>query len=117
MGVLHYDFKGMLYDEWELDKAYITPARTIRESDVTGYCALSGDYNPMYTNEMYASKTTYKNPDALGGWKLYWTTGSADELLKTGIRGRYDLSHDDSDCKAFIKKTRTWNYNIPYFCL
>ena len=36
MGVLHYDFKGMLYDEWELDKAYITPARTIRESDVTG---------------------------------------------------------------------------------
>lgn len=67
MGVLHYDFKGMLYDEWELDKAYITPARTIRESDVTGYCALSGDYNPMYTNEIYASKTTYKNPIVPGG--------------------------------------------------
>ena len=34
MGVLHYDFKGMLYDEWELDRVYTTGARTICEADV-----------------------------------------------------------------------------------
>ena len=59
MGVLHYDFKGMLYDEWELNKEYITPARTICDADVARYCALSGDYNPLYTNALFAEKSIY----------------------------------------------------------
>ena len=67
MGVLHYDFKGMLYDEWELDKVYTTGARTIRESDVTSYCALSGDYDPHYTNEPFAEQDYYKKPVVPGG--------------------------------------------------
>ena len=54
MGVLHYDFKGMLYDEWELDRVYTTGARTICEADVARYCSLSGDYSPLYTNALYA---------------------------------------------------------------
>ena len=67
MSVLHYEFKGMLYDEWELNKAYMTPARTICESDVTRYCSLSGDYSPLYTNALYADKTVYGGPVVPGG--------------------------------------------------
>ena len=59
MGVLHYDFKGMLYDEWELNKPYVTGARTITDADVGGYCALSGDYNPLYTNALYAKNSRF----------------------------------------------------------
>jgi len=57
MGVLHYDFKGKLYDEWELNSTYISCARTITEDDVSRYCALSGDYNPLYTNKFFAEKS------------------------------------------------------------
>ena len=42
MEVLHYEFKGMLYDEWELNKTYITSARTIREAEIVNYVDLSG---------------------------------------------------------------------------
>ncbi len=67
MGVLHYDFKGMLYDEWELDRVYTTGARTICEADVARYCSLSGDYSPLYTNALYAENTVYGRPIAPGG--------------------------------------------------
>ena len=67
MGVLHYDFKGMLYDEWELNRTYITPARTIRQSDVDRYCALSGDYSPEYTNDLYAKSIGSGRPAVPGG--------------------------------------------------
>lgn len=75
MSVLHYDFKGMLYDEWELDKVYITGARTICEADVARYCALSGDYNPMYTNEIFAKEGFYKRPIVPGGLTFIITNG------------------------------------------
>ncbi len=75
MGVLHYDFKGMLYDEWELNKAYHTSARTITESDVCGYCALSGDYNPFYTNALFAKNGFYKQPIVPGGLTFIISNG------------------------------------------
>lgn len=67
MGILHYEFKGMLFDEWELNKEYTTSARTIRESDITAYCALSGDYNPFYTNDVFSKDNFYGKPVVPGG--------------------------------------------------
>ena len=67
MGVLEYDFKGMLFDDWEIGKVYTTAARTIREADVAAYCALSGDYNPLYTNEPFAKGSFYGRTVVPGG--------------------------------------------------
>ena len=57
MEVLHYEFKGMLYDEWELNKTYITSARTIREAEIVNYVDLSGNSNPLHTNDLFAKNT------------------------------------------------------------
>lgn len=75
MGVLHYDFKGMLFDEWEMNKSYMTAARTITEADVTAYCALSGDYNPLYTNVLYAKDSVYGKQVVPGGLTFIISNG------------------------------------------
>jgi len=40
------------------DKAQFT--KTISETDVNLYCGISGDFNPLHINELYASKTMFK---------------------------------------------------------
>ena len=87
MGVLHYDFKGMLYDEWELNKTYITPARTIRQSDVDRYCALSGDYSPEYTNDLYAKSIGHSQPIVPGG--LTFIIGNGLDCQTLWVDGSY----------------------------
>ena len=87
MGVLHYDFKGMLYDEWELNRTYITPARTIRQSDVDRYCALSGDYSPEYTNDLYAKSIGSGRPAVPGG--LTFIIGNGLDCQTLWVDGSY----------------------------
>ncbi|MBQ7737587.1 MAG: MaoC family dehydratase N-terminal domain-containing protein [Oscillospiraceae bacterium] len=75
MGVLHYDFKGMLYDEWEENHVYTTAARTITDADVNAYCAISGDYNPLYTNKYFAESSIYGKPVVPGALTFIITNG------------------------------------------
>jgi len=34
--------------------------KTIGEADLTLFCGISGDFNPLYVDEVYASKTLFK---------------------------------------------------------
>lgn len=81
MGVLHYDFKGMLYDEWELNRVYTSHARTITADDVSRYCALSGDYNPLYTNELFARTTLFGGIILPGGLSFIIANGLSCQTL------------------------------------
>lgn len=87
MSVLHYEFKGMLYDEWELDKTYITAARTIRQSDVDRYCALSGDYSPEYTNALFVQDSFFKKQVVPGG--LTFIIGNGLDCQTLWVDGSY----------------------------
>ena len=108
MGVLHYDFKGMLYDEWELNRAYTTGARTICEADVARYCSLSGDYSPLYTNALYAENTVYGRPIVPGGLtfiiangldcQTLWVDGSYIGLLDQQMRFLRPVYVGDTIC-------------------
>jgi 3-hydroxybutyryl-CoA dehydratase len=46
------------------DKAYFT--KTISEEDIYIYCGISGDFNPLHVNELYASKRLFKGRVAHG---------------------------------------------------
>ena len=108
MGVLHYDFKGMLYDEWELNRAYTTGARTICEAAVARYCSLSGDYSPLYTNALYAENTVYGRPIVPGGLtfiiangldcQTLWVDGSYIGLLDQQMRFLRPVYVGDTIC-------------------
>lgn len=47
------------YDELEIGERTITRARTITETDIVMFSAISGDWYPLHTDAEYASKTQF----------------------------------------------------------
>lgn len=50
--------RGLYYEEFELEAEFVTPGRTITESDVVSFAGLSGDYNQIHTDAAYAEETS-----------------------------------------------------------
>ena len=67
--------KGFRYEQWEIGAHYATAARTVTETDVVQFAGLSGDFNPLHTDETYAGKTVHKTRIAHGALTFAITTG------------------------------------------
>lgn len=50
---------GLYWEEWDIDAKFVTPARTITEADMVLFSGLSGDYNPLHTNEEFCKQTQF----------------------------------------------------------
>lgn len=50
---------GLYWEEWEIGKVFESSSRTITEADIVLFSGLSGDYNPLHTDEEYCKKTTF----------------------------------------------------------
>lgn len=51
--------RGKYFEEFELGEVVISPGRTITETDVVQFAALSGDYNELHTNVEFAKATPF----------------------------------------------------------
>src|SRR5450759_5895517 len=58
--------RGLYWEEWEISAEFESPARTVTEADIVMYAGLSGDYNPLHTNEEYAKQTQFGSRIAHG---------------------------------------------------
>ncbi len=47
------------FDEFVLGEEFITPTRTMTETDVVMFAAMSGDYNELHTSEEFGKKTQF----------------------------------------------------------
>lgn len=52
-------FLNRYFDEIALDERLVTRGRTITESDVVQWCALTGDWYVLHTNAHYAASTRF----------------------------------------------------------
>lgn len=50
---------GLFWEEWDLNAEFITPGRTVTESDIVQFAGLSGDYNPLHINEEFCKQTQF----------------------------------------------------------
>ena len=50
---------GRYFEEFKEGEFFITPRRTLTESDIISYAGLTGDYNPIHTDEIFASTTLF----------------------------------------------------------
>ena len=46
--------KTKFFDDLEVGESSRTAARTITEADVVNFAGLSGDFNPIHVDEVYA---------------------------------------------------------------
>lgn len=71
---------GMLFDEFRTGERWRTPGRTITEADVAAYAGLTGDYNPVHTDETFAADTAFGGRVAHGPMMIGIAFGLASRL-------------------------------------
>jgi len=69
--------RGLYYEEFTVGQVLGGPARTVTETDVVQFAGLSGDYNPLHTDVVYAAETAYGQRIAHGLLGLAMATGLA----------------------------------------
>jgi acyl dehydratase len=87
---------GLYFDEFEPGMTWTTPARTITEADLVAFAGLSGDYNPLHTDEEFAKTTQF-------GGRIFHGPGVF--AVATGLESRLGIK--DGTALAFLGMT--WN--------
>ncbi|HBQ94226.1 MAG TPA: dehydratase [Sulfobacillus sp.] len=95
MGLYYEDFH--VGDEWE------TPGRTVTETDVVEFAQLSGDFNPLHTDRVFAAGTPFGQPIAHGLLAL---------SMATGLMARLGIF--DGTVLAFLS-IEQWDFKRPIF--
>lgn len=71
---------GYYFEEIEIDKPMVTRGRTVTESDIVQFAALTGDYNPMHTNAEYMKTHPMGQRVAHGMLTLSYAVGQLYQL-------------------------------------
>ena len=93
---------GMFFEEFEVGQVFKSRGRTVTEADIVNFAGLSGDYNPLHTDEEFAKKTIFGKRIAHGMLGLTISTGLSQRL---GIL--------DDTIMAFLGLE--WNFRAPIF--
>ncbi|MCP3920254.1 MAG: dehydratase [bacterium] len=57
---------GLLFDDFAVGDVIESASRTITEADIQAFAGLSGDYNPLHTDEPHASRSAFRGRVAHG---------------------------------------------------
>jgi len=69
--------RGMYFEDFEVGQEITTPARTITETDIVNFAGISGDFNALHTDEVFAAQTPFGQRIAHGMLVLSVATGLA----------------------------------------
>lgn len=88
------------YEDFRVGDKWTSPGRTITEADIVAFAGLTGDYNPIHTDEEFARTTPF------GGRILHGPAGFA---IATGLESRLGIK--DGTAIAFLGMT--WDLKLP----
>ena len=95
--------QGLYFEEFSVGQTIVSSARTLTESDIVSFAGLSGDYNPIHTDTVHASKTMFGRRIAHGLLCMAIASGLAN---RTGAI--------ESTAIAF-REIRNWKFMQPVF--
>lgn len=55
-----YSIRGKFFEDWKVGDEIETGARTVTETDIVLFAGLSGDHNPLHTDEEFAKKSVFE---------------------------------------------------------
>lgn len=75
-----YQPRGLTFDQFNVGDVYVCQGRTVTEADVVNFAGISGDYNPLHTNEEYGKTTPFGGRIAHGVLVLAMASGQINQL-------------------------------------
>lgn len=63
------------FEKLNVGDVFLSPRRTITESDIVNFAGMTGDFNPLHVDHEHASETAYGRPIAHGLLGLAWVAG------------------------------------------
>ncbi|HPL64484.1 MAG TPA: MaoC/PaaZ C-terminal domain-containing protein [Syntrophales bacterium] len=84
-------------DDYEVGMKFLSPARTITETDIVNFAGFTGDWHPLHTDVEYAAKTPFKGRIAHGmltlciGMALPFRLGSYASFLPRSFIAFYGM--------------------------
>lgn len=88
--------RGLYLDEFSVGQSWTSPARTITDADLVNFAGISGDYNPLHTDEEFAKDTQF-------GGRIFHGPGVF--AIATGLESRLGIK--EGTAIAFLGMT--WN--------
>lgn len=95
--------RSLYFEDLEIGMAFESPARTITEADVVAFAGVSGDFNPLHTDEEFARTTLYGRRIAHGVLAL---------SVVTGLRQRMGVF--EGTLMGFLE-IRSWRFRAPVY--
>jgi acyl dehydratase len=89
------------FEDVEVGFRFETPRRTVTEADLVAFAGVSGDFNPLHTDAVFAAATMYGERIAHGALVL---------SLATGLRQRVGLF--DGTLMGLLE-IRSWRFLAP----
>lgn len=62
--------RGLYFEDFEVGKRHITPARTVTAADISNFACLTGDFNEVHSNVEYIKSTPF--PDVIAHGPLVY---------------------------------------------
>lgn len=87
---------GLYFEDFEIGQIMQTAARTITETDVVNFAGLSGDFNRIHTDAVYAAQDTFGQRVAHGLLVQSIATGLA---VQSGIIEGTVIAFRELSCK------------------
>jgi 3-hydroxybutyryl-CoA dehydratase len=98
------DASGRLYfEEMPPGSSWVSPRRTITEADVAAFAGLSGDFNPLHVDEVFAASS---------GFGRRVVHGALVFSIATGLRQQMPIFR--GSMRALLE-LRSWRFLHPVF--
>lgn len=96
-------FGRLYFEDMEVGRSWVSPRRTITAADVSAFAGLSGDFNPLHVDAVFAAGSAFGKPLVHGALVFSVATGLRQQMpvFRGSLRALLEL--------------RSWKFLRPVF--
>jgi len=95
-----YEVTGKYFEDLNVGDEWVSPGRTLTETDLMVYCYLTGDYNPLHTDEEFCKTTRF-------GTRIFH--GPCTTIMTSGLISRIGILEGT----VYALLENNWRFKVP----